>query len=90
MGTWLVLAAEEAVRAAAAEHGSDGLLCREQPFRNNQEARTDTRIVANKSARSPSDSAEAPDAASRQEGDVKVIELGRCGAAGPLNVEVLR
>ena len=87
-GAWLILATEEAVRAAAAEHEQWSV----QPLRNSQEARTDTRDVANVNARPPDDSAQAPDAASRQEGDVKVIELGRLarGAASPLDVEVLR
>ncbi len=82
-GTWLVLATEEAVRAAVEqERGGPAQSCCAAPGnRDCQETRRASPSVANESSSTPRDDAD----------DVKVIQLGRQDrGAGTLSFEVIR
>ena len=104
-GTWLVLAADEAVRAAAAEHRVDRPTqprCQAQSPTTNGLPHAAFSSVADdavpQGTRAPREAARAGDTAPRgKEGvngeSVKVIELGnshRGGAANSFSFEVLR
>ena len=105
-GTWLGVDADEAVRAAAAEHRVDGLTQLLYQARSPIESRAPHaafRGLADDAAlqgtRAPREAARAEDTDSRgkegvhEDPDVKVIELGksyRGGAANSFSFEVLR
>ena len=81
-GTWLVLATEEAVRAAVEqERGGPAQSCCAAPGnRDCQETRRASPSVANESSSTP-----------REDGEAKVILLGRqARGAGKLSFEVMR
>ena len=103
-GTWLVLDADEAVRAAAAEHRVNGQLLYQarSPIESRAPHAAFSGLAddaALQGTRAPRDTARAEDTDSRgkegvhEDPDVKVIELGksyRGGAANSFSFEVLR
>ena len=103
-GTWLVLDADEAVRAATAEHRVDGQLLYQarSPIESRGPHAAFSGVAddaALQGTRAPRETARAEDTDSRgkegvhEDPDVKVIELGksyRGGAANSFSFEVLR